>query len=182
MIETSRLRLRLPRAEDVEDVLSYRSRPDVARYLRGGIWTRQKTRREIASYSSVDFMGSGDELVLFVELRSPAVVVGEVGLVRGKDPREAELGFVFNPDFGSQGYATEAVGVVLAEAPRRWEIDRVIAVADEANSASRALCERIGMHLESIAASQDGRRVSECTYSLGLSGNEKYSRRNKNLK
>ncbi len=133
-------------------------------------------------YSSADFMESGDELVLLVELRSPAVVVGEVGLVRGKDPREAELGFVFNPDFGSQGYATEAVGGVLAEARQRWGLDHVIAVADEANSASRSLCERIGMHLESIAMSQDGRRVSECTYSLGLSDYEKYSHRSKNLK
>lgn len=166
MIDTPRLLLRRPQLSDVDAVLDYRSRPDVARYLSAGTWTREKAEQELALYAAADFAAAGDELVLLAEIRETGAVVGEVGLVRLDDERSAEVGYVFHPEFGGQGYATEAVRAVLDDAFDRWGFDRVIAQTDEANRASRVLCERLGMRLDSTRPSADGRGVAECTYVL----------------
>lgn len=142
VIETPRLRLRRPRAADVGAVHAYRSRPDVARHLSAGTWTREKTATELAEHAAAGFARPGDELVLLVELRGTGEVVGEVGLVR-MEPG-AEVGHVFHPDHGGRGLATEAVSAVVAAALAGGS-SPVIARTDAANRASRALCERLGM-------------------------------------
>ena len=155
--------MRPPRAADVDGVFAYRSRSDVARYLSAGIWTREHTVRELSSYVTSHFQGPGDELVLIVEIIKTNEVIGEVGLVwLQKD--SAEIGYVFNPDFGGQGFATEAVGAVLAAALHDWGFARVIAKTDTANTSSRALCERLGMTLIGESMSADGRCVAESVY------------------
>jgi len=163
VIETARLRLRRPRAADVDAVHAYRSRPDVARHLSAGTWTREKTAAELAEYAASGFARPGDELVLLVELLGTGEVVGEVGLVRME--RGAEVGYVLHPEHGGRGLATEAVSAVVAAAFADGS-SRVIARTDAANRASRALCERLGMTLVATTTSEDGRGVPECTYEV----------------
>jgi len=91
--------LRKCRQSDVDAVLAYRSRPDVAAHLSAGVWSRAKTERELAAYETAAFERAGDE----------------------------------------------------------------------DNSSSRALCERIGMRLQSASVSTDGRDIRECTYVLDRS-------------
>jgi RimJ/RimL family protein N-acetyltransferase len=55
---------------------------------------------------------------------------------------------------------------IIALAFDEYGFEQVIAKTDADNSASRALCERIGMQLLSISTSTDGRNVPECTYAL----------------
>lgn len=157
--------MRRPREADVDAILAYRSRPDVARYLRAGTWTREHTASELSLYASAHFEGPGDELVLVAELLETAEVVGEVGLVWLKD-ESAEIGYVFNPSFGGKGLATEAVGALLAAARNDWRFVQVLAKTDAANESSRALCERLGMTLVATALTTDGRGVEECTYAV----------------
>lgn len=171
VIGTSRLRMRPPRAADVDAVFAYRSRSDVARYLNAGAWTREHTVRELSSYATLPFRGPGDELVLLVEITGTNEVIGEVGLVWLQDD-SAEIGYVFNPNFGGQGFATEAVGAVLTAALHGWGFARVIARTDTANESSRALCERLGMTLIGESAGADGRCVAESVYAVRKSIHE----------
>ncbi|MDA3805063.1 GNAT family N-acetyltransferase [Clavibacter sp. CT19] len=166
VIETPRLRLRRPRAADVDAVHAYRSRPDVARHLGAGTWTREKTAAELALYAASAFSRPDDELVLLVELLATGVVVGEVGLVRRE--QGAEVGYVFHPDHGGRGLATEAVSAVVTAALADGS-PRIIARTDAANRSSRALCERLGFTLIATAVSEDGRGVAECTYERAAS-------------
>jgi RimJ/RimL family protein N-acetyltransferase len=166
MIDTVRLRLRRPRRGDVDAVFAYRSRADVARHLRAGPWSREKTERELTRYATAGFGTFGDELVLLAETRDGGAVVGEVGLRWPDATGAAEVGYVFNPEFGGQGFATEAVRGVVSAAFERWAVAQVIAITDAANRDSRRLCERIGMHLAATSVSTDGRHVDECTYVL----------------
>lgn len=147
MIDTVRLRLRRPRRGDVDAVFAYRSRAEVARHLRAGPWSREKTERELTRYATAAFGTFGDELVLLAETRDGGAVVGEVGLRWPDATGAAEVGYVFNPEFGGQGFATEAVRGVVSAAFERWAVAQVIAITDAANRDSRRLCERIGMHL-----------------------------------
>ncbi|MBK0422193.1 GNAT family N-acetyltransferase [Leucobacter sp. CSA2] len=163
MFETTRLRLRRPRESDVAAVFAYRSRPDVARHLSAGTWTLEHTSSELSLYARAQFCGPGDELVLLVELLETSEVVGEVGLVWLSDG-SAEIGYVFNPDFGGKGLATEAVRAILDAARDTWGFARVIATTDSDNEPSRALCERLGMVRVSIQHAADRPGVEESTY------------------
>jgi RimJ/RimL family protein N-acetyltransferase len=165
MIDTARLRLRRCRPSDVDGVLAYRGRDDVARHLSAGVWTRAKALDELQVYELAPFARQGDELVLLAETRDDALIAGEVGLVWLDDTtRTAEIGFVFNPEFSGRGLATEAVSALLDAAFHRFDFQRVVASTDEANTSSRRLCKRVGMRLLSTATSSDARAVPECTY------------------
>lgn len=166
MIETPRLRLRRPRVDDIEAVYAYRSRSDVARYLSGGPWSREQTADELATYAAADFTEPGDELVLIVELLADGAVMGDIGLLRCESSELAEIGYVFNPAFGGEGFASEAVSALLTLAFEKWGFARVIARTDADNRASRSLCERLGMGFVGSARSTDGREVEEVTYAI----------------
>ncbi|MEX5310388.1 GNAT family N-acetyltransferase, partial [Kocuria sp. CPCC 205297] len=170
VLDTSRLRMRRPREADVDAVLAYRSRPDVAQYLSAGTWTREHTASELSLYAAARFDGPGDELVLVVELLETGEVVGEVGLVWLHDD-SAEIGYVFNPRFGGKGLATEAVGALLAAALSDWGFVQVVAKTDAANESSRELCERLGMNLVATTLTTDGRGVEESAYAVSASAN-----------
>lgn len=168
MIESARLLLRRCRPSDVDAVLAYRSRADVAAYLSAGVWSREHTERELMTYANASFREPGDELVLLAETRETSRIAGEVGLLwRATSPSVAEVGYVFNPDFGGQGLATEAVSATVHWALVERNFSFVIAVTDTDNAASRALCERIGMSVIATTVSTDGRNVAECTYAVG---------------
>jgi RimJ/RimL family protein N-acetyltransferase len=166
MIVTPRLQLRRCRLADVDAVLAYRSRRDVATHLSSGVWSRDKAEHELAAYADAPFSAPGDELVLLVETLEPARVIGEVGLVwRDGNPKTAEVGYVFHPHSGGQGFATEAVGALIDAAFDTFGFVAVVARTDESNLASRALCERVGMRLLSISDAADARGARECLYS-----------------
>lgn len=109
---------------------------------------------------------------MLVETHDTLKVIGEVGLVWLEDtPQTAEVGYVFDPESGGQGFATEAVAALVEAAFDAYDFNLVIAKTDEANGPSRALCERIGMKLLSTSESSDGRAVMECVYAITRSQN-----------
>lgn len=76
-------------------------------------------------------------------------VVGDVALwTEGADPTKAEIGWVFHPDHGGHGYATEAATAMLRVAFDHYRLRRVVAQMDARNTASARLAERIGMTRE----------------------------------
>lgn len=59
-------------------------------------------------------------------------------------PVDVEIGWHLHPDAQGHGYATEAAQAVLDDAFSRGQA-KVIAVTDPDNSASQAVCRRLGM-------------------------------------
>ena len=62
--------------------------------------------------------------------------------------RQGEIGWVFDPDHGGQGYATEATSEVVRIAFDELGLHRVWAQLDPRNTASAALAVRLGMRQE----------------------------------
>ncbi len=62
--------------------------------------------------------------------------------------QRAEIGYVFAPAFGGQGYATEAGHALLHLAFDELGFRRVIARVDSRNQPSVRVVERLGMRLE----------------------------------
>jgi len=57
---------------------------------------------------------------------------------------DTEIGWHFHPDAWGRGWATEAAAAVLAHGFARG-LERVVAVTHRDNTASQAVCRRIGM-------------------------------------
>ncbi|HWF79206.1 MAG TPA: GNAT family N-acetyltransferase [Streptosporangiaceae bacterium] len=145
---TDRLVLRPFRHGDEAAVLAYRCRADVCRYIPADPMTEASAPAFIADrIAARQLEADGDRMVFAVEL--DGLVIGDV-LVRIAQvgDRQAELGWVFNPDFHGHGYATEAARELVEMSFAELGMHRVWAQLDPRNTASARLCERLGMRHE----------------------------------
>jgi RimJ/RimL family protein N-acetyltransferase len=147
-LRTERLLLRPPARGDVDAVLGYRSRAEVAHWLGA-----RPTRRE----DLLEGFGEGRSQNLLVEL--DGVVVGDVYAARqdawAQAPARdraagstAVVGWVLDPVYGGRGYATEAVRALLGVCFDGLGVRRVYAECFADNEASWRLMERVGMRRE----------------------------------
>jgi RimJ/RimL family protein N-acetyltransferase len=156
-ILTTRLRLRPLSPADVEAMLTYRGRADVCRYLPFEPMTRDQLLRRLDSELSVaEIADEGQALTLGVELRETGELIGDIVLFfRSREHRGGELGYVFHPDHGGQGYATEAASAMLGLAFDQLGLHRVIARLDARNTDSARLAARLGMRQEAHLVSNE---------------------------
>jgi RimJ/RimL family protein N-acetyltransferase len=145
---TGRLVLRPFRHGDEGDVLAYRSRDDVVRFMPADPLQPAAAGDFVAErLSATRIAADDDRIVLAVEHEDR--VIGEVLIKAGQlTDCQAEIGWVFNPDFHGRGLATEAASELLAIAFGELDMHRVWAQLDPRNTASARLCERLGMRRE----------------------------------
>lgn len=147
VIETTRLRLRPWRLEDVDDVLAYAIDEQWARYLP----VPQPYERRHA----VEFLA---QQVLMDGVRHPAWaivlderVVGGIGIDFDFVSRVGTFGYSIARPLWGQGLMTEAArAVVDAAFDVHQDLNRVQAAADERNVASWRVMEKLGMHREAL--------------------------------
>lgn len=149
-IRTDRLVLRRFEITDEDDWYAIRSRDDVARYLYGEALTREGAHAEIERKRDLVILREeGDVLSLAVVEPNVSRVIGEVILRwRSRVHQQGEIGFVFHPDFGGKGYATEAAAAMLDLGFDGLGLHRIFGSCDARNRASAALMERLGMRRE----------------------------------
>jgi RimJ/RimL family protein N-acetyltransferase len=149
-IVTERLCLRPFTRGDVDAVYSYRGREDVAQYLFDPALSREECALAVQQRTTqVKFREAGDRIVLAVDLCSTGRLIGEVSLIlRDVEARQAEIGWIFDPQAQGRGYATEAAGCLLGLAFGPGDVHRVYARCGAANAASWRLMERLGMRRE----------------------------------
>jgi RimJ/RimL family protein N-acetyltransferase len=151
-ITTDRLVLRSFGPDDVDDVLSYRSVPDVVRYIPGEPKTREQVVDMVAHSATAGLLDDRHpHVTLAVDLGGR--VVGDVLLhLDGLDGhgKQVELGWVFTPDVHGQGLATEAARALVEVAFGELEVHRVWAQLEPENTGSSRICERLGMRREAL--------------------------------
>jgi RimJ/RimL family protein N-acetyltransferase len=149
-LHTERLVLRPFTRGDVDAVYAYRRREDVARYLFDVALSREECALAVQQrIGQLSFEVEGDKIILAVELASNGALIGEVSLIwRSKEARQGEVGWIFDPDYQGQGYATEAAGAMLQLGFGPGDLHRVAARCDVRNEASWRLMERLGMRRE----------------------------------
>ncbi len=149
-IETARLRLRPFNRGDVDAVYSYRSRPDVAKYLFDEPMNHEECAEAVRTRSTqLAFSGEGDKILLAVERRDDGRLIGEVSLIwRSSSEQQAEIGYIFHPDVHGSGYATEAALKLMAFGFGIVGCHRIYARCDARNEASARVMERLGMRQE----------------------------------
>jgi RimJ/RimL family protein N-acetyltransferase len=149
-VSTARLDLSPLTPADVDELLAYRGRADVCRYLPFEPVTREVLLGRLdADLARREITQEGQGLTLGVRLRDSGRLVGDVVLfLRSREHAGGEIGYVFHPDAGGRGYAVEAASAVLGLAFDELGLHRVIARLDARNAASARLAGRLGMRQE----------------------------------
>ena len=150
MIQTDRLTLRPFLDWDFEELFEYYRRADVARYLYWEPMDEAQTQLALQRKRNETTLGKeGDALSLAVWCNELQQLIGDMSLFyRSETHAQGEIGFVFNPAFAGQGYATEAASAVLGIGFRQFKLHRIYGRCDTRNSASWQLMQRLGMRRE----------------------------------
>lgn len=171
-IHSERLLLRRATPDDAEAIWSIRSQPGVSEWL---------TRAAVDHDQFVAYAAEPERLAktLVVELLDePGAVIGDL-MISIQNPWaqfeveeqargvEAELGWVFAPEHGGRGYATEAVRAAISVCFDQLGLRRVVANCFADNDASWRLMERVGMRREVHTACESLHRSGQWLDGLG---------------
>lgn len=145
---TERLTIRPAEQRDAAPTFAFRTLPEVAQWL-----TSRPT--DPAAWEA----GFGDRTDETLIVERDGVVIGDL-MLRVEDPwsqaevreqaagTQAEIGYVLDPAYAGQGYATEATRELLRICFEEIGVRRVTALCFADNVASWRLMERLGMRRE----------------------------------
>lgn len=143
VLETKRLILRRFNEEDWKDLHEYLSEESVVKFEPYGVYDEEGSRQEAISRAQ-------NEAFWAVCLKENNKLIGNVYFQK-QEPCEFltwEIGYVFNPKFYGQGYATESCKAVMDYAFRELSARRIVAMCNPLNTASWRLLERLKMRRE----------------------------------
>jgi RimJ/RimL family protein N-acetyltransferase len=170
-VKTDRLVLRPFNRADLEPLLAIQSDPVAVRYVpyppRNRAAVAAVLERKMANTA---LRQEGDLIELAVALGEDGSMIGDVLLaLRSVEHETVEVGYIFAPASGGQGYATEAVRAIVGLAFGSLGARRLIARVDDRNTASSALLTRLGFRLEAHLVENEwlkGELTSEFDYAL----------------
>jgi RimJ/RimL family protein N-acetyltransferase len=171
-VRTSRLTLRLGTPEDAEATWRYRRLPSVAEWLTElptDLAAYEKRFAEPPRLAATVIVEHEGELIGDFMLRvEDAWAQAEVA--KAARNAQAELGWVLDPRFTGQGYATEAVQELLRICFEELGVRRVVANCFLDNDTSWRLMERVGMRREAHAVGESlhrsGRWLDTVAYAM----------------
>jgi aminoglycoside 6'-N-acetyltransferase len=149
-LTTERLVIRRFRLTDADALRAYRSDPAVARYQG---WAAPLSTEEAAELVRIFHEGDPAAPGWFqyaIVLRDEDVLIGDIGVNRHENGRQAEIGFTLARAWWGRGYAYEAVSRVLEQLFLVEGLLRVSADADARNEASARLLDRVGFRREGL--------------------------------
>jgi ribosomal-protein-alanine N-acetyltransferase len=141
-INTERLLIRDFQLEDWKPVLDYTSDSNVMRYIPEGVFSEQDVK---------DFVSNniGENAEKFpVLLKEENVLIGHMAFHKWFGEGTYEIGWVFNPKYHNNGFASEAARAILKYGFEKMNIHRIIATCQPQNIPSYRIMEKIGMRRE----------------------------------
>ncbi len=155
-VTTERLILRKFQPGDLESYAAYRAREDVYRYLYAAPSTGSVLEEKFAKLLEAPFENDGDDFRLAVTRKEDGALIGDVMLkLANKAALQAEVGYVFHPDYGGKGYATEAVSAMISAGFETFGFHRIFARLDSRNKGSVGIVERLGLRREAHLIEND---------------------------
>lgn len=152
--ETERLVVRSWHLADVDAFFDIYRRWEVARWLGSApraLETLDEAEARVTRWAELNRSAEGEGRWA-VQRREDGRVVGTVLLVRLPDgDGEVEVGWHFHPDAWGHGYATEAARGAIDWGFRRG-LEEVLAVVRPGNTASTAVCRRLGMEPQGLTS------------------------------
>lgn len=149
-IDTARLVLRRPRADDAEAMFRYASDPEVTRYVGWPRHTALEHTKGFLAFSDAEWARWPAGPYVICDKRNGALY-GGTGL-GFETPARASTGYVLAKDAWGKGYATEALQAMADLAPRLG-IARLYALCHTGHRASWRVLEKCGFAREGILSS-----------------------------
>jgi [ribosomal protein S5]-alanine N-acetyltransferase len=140
-LETSRLHLRPVAPDDWQAVYAYTSNPAVMRYIPGGALSEDQAK-------AIAGANDGDEAYVAVILKAENRLIGHMPYHPWYTPRFYTIGWLFDPRYHGQGYATEAAVALLRHGFETLRLHRMIATCQPENVPSWRIMEKLGMKRE----------------------------------
>ena len=149
-LETDRLILRQFRDSDLEEFLSYRSDPLVARYQGWEIPYERETGQVFISDMKNALPGiPGEWFQAAIELKRSQQLLGDCAFhIMKSDKRQAYIGVTLAHKSWGKGYGEEACRRLMEHLFSELLLHRVVAECDVENTASYTLLERLGFRRE----------------------------------
>jgi RimJ/RimL family protein N-acetyltransferase len=150
LIESRRLLLRPFAMDDCEAVLEYQSNPDVVQYVPWPVRDASMVEEALAkALHQTKFENQDDYLSLALVRKSDGRLVGQMNAMYMSEKDQCgEIGYVVNPNFSGQGFATEASKALVSAMFETKQFRRVVARFDDRNLASRAVAVKLGFREE----------------------------------
>ncbi|HNB35682.1 MAG TPA: GNAT family protein [Anaerolineales bacterium] len=149
-LHTQRLMLRNFQPSDLDTFLAYRNDPEVAKYQSWSLpYPRESAEVFVREMQDVHAPKQGDWLQLALELKETGEMIGDVAfVVKEEDARQAVVGFTIASTYQKNGYATEALTMLLDYLFEDVDMHRVVADCDTENIASWKTLEKLGFRRE----------------------------------
>jgi RimJ/RimL family protein N-acetyltransferase len=148
-LTTERLIIRALTADDLDRHHALFSDLDVVRYLYFGPFDRSAAKEHLARRSVVDLPDESGWINFGVEVKGEGVLIGELamGFISAAHAHY-EVGYVFDPAYAGNGYATEGTAMIVELAISGLGAHRVSGRLDARNAASARVLEKLGMRRE----------------------------------
>ena len=144
-----RLVLRNIYPRDLKDFLLYRSDPDVCRYQDWETFDKDEALNFIHDQTDKSLRNTEEWIQIAVALKDSDQLVGDCALKRTDiDGSIAEVGYTIAPLYQGNGYAVEAVTLLIKTLFEDHHVHRIMARVDPRNDASIKLLHRLGFELE----------------------------------
>lgn len=182
-LATDRLILREFVSGDFSYYAAYHSLPEVYRYLYAAPPMGVALQEQFSKLLDAPFDHDGDTYRLAVERKDDHALMGEVLLkLASVDALQGEVGYIFNPAFAGNGYASEAVAAMINTGFSSFGFHRIFARLDAANAGSVGVVERLGLRREAHLIQNDRfRDVWGDEYIYAVLATEWKSRTNLNI-
>lgn len=149
VVGTERLRLRRLTLDDLDDVHTLMSDPDVMRFSLNGPMSRERASEWLDGV--LRSYGENGWGRFRVEEKVSGRFVGVCGFLLWPDVgghREVEIGYRFLPDTWGKGYATEAAAACRDLGFGEFGVTRLISLIEAENVGSWKVAEKVGMRHE----------------------------------
>ncbi|MDQ2692579.1 MAG: GNAT family N-acetyltransferase [Chloroflexota bacterium] len=157
ILETQRLLLRHLAPDDVEDLFTFYSDPDVFKYIPDAPRTYQEAREELEWHMNghPTFPDLGLWATIFKETDQ---FVGRCGLIPWTidGQHDVEVAFALARPYWGRGLATEVAQALVHYGFEHLKLSRLICVIDQENQASITVATKIGMRFEREAKDEYG--------------------------
>lgn len=142
VLETERLILRRFNKDDWQDLYEYLSDETVVRYEPYGVFTEEECKRAAISRAN-------QECFWAICLKA-GKLIGNIYFHQQNPPEFMcwSLGYVLNPRYQGQGYATESCQAIMEYGFTQMHVRRIAAMCNPENTPSWHLLERLGMRRE----------------------------------
>lgn len=149
IIKSPRLVLREYQSSDWAACQIYTQRADILQYEIWGPNSPEETKYFIAKAMEDQATAPRYIYELAVTLAETGELIGGCGCrIHPEEPQRCDIGYIINPAYWKQGYATEAAQAIIAYATQYWGIQIVEATCDDRNLASQRVLEKVGLQFK----------------------------------